>query len=168
MKSPWYLYVKSGVIISWLISRWVGGIETLNYRKRSYFKGFRAYKNVQFVDKKQFDGLQMQKLAFNQALLNIILWWKRITKNSHKLLNARPISYDQLIRSPSSGEENIKILKGLNNVGTFHSNSRQNACRKNTCPQTASCLNGFSPTGYTCECQPGFTGSDCEKGENNR
>ena len=42
----------------------------------------------------------------------------------------------------------------------------QNACRYNICPRTASCLNGFSPKGYMCECKPGFTGSNCE-GENN-
>ena len=49
----------------------------------------------------------------------------------------------------------------------FHSNSRQNACRNNTCAHNATCLNGFSTKGYTCECQPGFTGSKCDGGENN-
>ena len=41
----------------------------------------------------------------------------------------------------------------------------QNACKNDTCPQNASCLNGFSAKGFMCECPLGFRGSNCEIGE---
>ena len=65
MKSPSYFYVKSRVIISSLISWWIGGIETaLNYKKISSLKVFRAHKKGPVTwTKNDAMVLQMQKIS---------------------------------------------------------------------------------------------------------
>jgi len=42
--------------------------------------------------------------------------------------------------------------------------SSQNSCSSNPCLHNETCLNGFTATGYFCECQDGYSGEQCEKG----
>ena len=39
------------------------------------------------------------------------------------------------------------------------------AVNPKTCSDSGICRNDFSDSGYTCYCEPGFTGDDCENGK---
>jgi len=116
------------------------------------------------------DGYVLQGHVINNISLNVHLVENTPSRcNNYCTMESKCVSFN--IGPPSkdtvlcqlNDADHIQHPKDLQAWEGFMYRSTENPCSSNPCPHNATCLNGFAPSGYLCQCQVGYGGQRCEE-----